>query len=66
MTIIGVRSRFVVGHGVDDAGRADMGIDTFEQAVLRHAKPEMMMHDRSSAFRSCWGISRLTKLLTVG
>jgi putative transposase len=58
------RSRFVVGHGVDDAERANMVIDTFEQAVQRHGKPEMVMHDRGSAFWSWRGISRFTKLLT--
>ena len=57
-------SRFVVGHGVDDAERADMVLETFEQAVARHGKPEMVMHDRGSAFWSWRGISRFTKLLT--
>src|SRR5690606_13304996 len=32
-------SRFVVGHGVDDAERADFVIKTFEQAVERHGRP---------------------------
>lgn len=57
-------SRFVVGYGVDDAERADMVIETFEQAVTRHGKPEMVMHDRGSAFWSWRGISRFTNLLT--
>ena len=32
-------SRFVAGHGVDDAERADMVIRTFEEAVARTAGP---------------------------
>ncbi|MBT3328125.1 MAG: transposase family protein, partial [Gemmatimonadales bacterium] len=57
-------SRFVVGHGVDDAERADMVIQTFSNAVTRHGKPEMVMHDKGSAFWSWRGISRFTRLLT--
>jgi len=56
-------SRFVVGHGVDDAERADMVIQTFEEAVAGHGKPELVMHDRGSAFWSWRGISRFTALL---
>ena len=57
-------SRYVVGHGVDDAERADLVIKTFEEAVERHGKPEMVLHDRGSAFWSWRGISRFTTLLT--
>jgi len=57
-------SRFVVGHGVDDAERADLVLDTFEQAVARHGRPEMVMTDKGSAFWSWRGISRFTALLT--
>jgi len=56
-------SRFVVGHDVDDAERADLVINTFEQAVSRHGRPEMVLHDKGSAFWSWRGISRFTKLL---
>jgi len=56
-------SRFVTGHGVDDAERADMVIQTFEAAVNRHGRPEQVMHDRGSAFWSWKGISRFTALL---
>ncbi len=56
-------SRFCVGHGVDDAERADMVIKTFEEAVERHGRPERVMHDRGSAFWSWRGISRFTSLL---
>ncbi len=56
-------SRFVVGHGVDDAERSDMVLDTFERAVARHGRPEMVMHDKGSAFWSWKGISRFTRLL---
>ncbi len=57
-------ARFVTGHGVDDAERAEMVIRTFEEAVARHGKPESVMHDRGSAFWSWRGISRFTSLLT--
>lgn len=57
-------SRFVVGHGVDDAERADLVIETFNDAVQRHGKPEAVMHDKGSAFWSWRGISRFTALLT--
>ena len=56
-------SRFVVGHGTDDAERADLVIETFEQAVSRHGKPEMVLHDKGSAFWSWRGISRFTAML---
>lgn len=57
-------SRYVVGHGVDDAERADMVIETFMEAVTRHGKPEMVIHDKGAAFWSWRGISRFTELLT--
>ena len=63
LILIDDHSRFVVGHGVDDAERADMVIQTFNDAVLRHGKPETVMHDKGSAFWSWRGISRFTALL---
>jgi putative transposase len=57
-------SRYVVGHGIDDAERADLVIKTFEEAVARHGKPEALMHDKGGAFWSWRGISRFTALLT--
>ncbi len=64
LILIDDHSRFVVGHGVDDAERADMVIRTFEEAVERHGRPEQVMHDKGSAFWSWRGISRFTALLT--
>lgn len=63
LILIDDRSRFVVGHGVDDAERADMVIETFTQAVERHGRPEAVMNDKGSAFWSWRGISRFTALL---
>jgi transposase InsO family protein/transposase-like protein len=63
LILIDDHSRYVVGHAVDDAERADMVISTFEEAVERHGKPEIVMHDRGSAFWSWRGISRFTALL---
>jgi len=57
-------SRFVVGHGTDDAERATLVIDTFEQAVARYGRPEMVIHDKGSAFWSWRGIAKFTALLT--
>ena len=64
LILIDDHSRFVVGQGVDDAERADMVIGTFERAVARYGRPEMVMSDRGSAFWSWRGISRFTSLLT--
>ena len=57
-------ARFVTGHGVSDAERADFVIETFEDAVQRHGKPEMVLHDKGSAFWSWRGIGRFTAFLT--
>jgi putative transposase len=58
-------SRYVVGHGVDEgAERADFVIAAFEDAVMRHGKPEMVMSDKGAAFWSWKGVSRFTALLT--
>jgi transposase InsO family protein len=58
-------SRYVVGHGVDEGGeRADFVIAAFEEAVARHGKPEMVMHDKGAAFWAWNGVSRFTALLT--
>ena len=64
LILIDDHSRFVVGHGVEDAERADLVIQTFTDAVMRHGKPEMVIHDKGSAFWSWSGISRFTALLT--
>ena len=57
-------SRYVTGHGVDDAERADMVIHTFDDATMKHGRPERVMFDKGSAFWSWRGISRFTALLT--
>lgn len=64
LILIDDHSRYVVGHGVDDAERADMVLETFEEAVRRHGRPEFVMHDKGGAFWSWRGISRFTALLT--
>lgn len=56
-------SRFVTGWAMDDAERADGVIAAFEQAALRHGKPEAVMHDGGSAFWSWKGASRFTRIL---
>jgi len=51
------------GHGVDEAERADMVIETFEEAVPPR-EAESVMHDKGGSFWSWRGISRFTALLT--
>ena len=63
LILIDDHSRFVIGHGGDDAERADLVIETFMEAVTRHGRPEMVVHDKGSAFWSWKGISRFTRLL---
>lgn len=63
LIIIDDFARFVVGHGTDTAERADLVITAFERAVGRYGKPEMVVHDKGSAFWSWKGISRFTALL---
>jgi putative transposase len=65
LILIDDHSRYVVGHGVDEgAERAEMVIQTFEEAVARHGRPERVMSDKGSAFWSWRGVSRFTALLT--
>ena len=64
LILIDDHSRYVVGHGVDEVERAEMVIETFEEAVRRHGRPEMVMHDKGGAFWSWRGVSRFTALLT--
>ena len=64
LILIDDHSRFVVGHGVDEAERADLVLEIFTEAVARHGRPEAVMHDKGSAFWSWRGISRFTALLT--
>lgn len=64
LILIDDHSRFVVGHGVDDAERAGLVLETFEEAVERHGRPEIVLHDKGSAFWSWRGISKFTRLLT--
>ena len=65
LILIDDHSRYVVGHGVDEgAERADFVIAAFEEAVMRHGKPESLMNDKGSAFWSWKGVSRFTALLT--
>ncbi len=64
LIVLDDHSRFVVGHGVDEAERAELVVRTFEEAVARHGRPEMVIHDKGSAFWSWRGISRFTRLLT--
>jgi len=48
LILIDDHSRFVVGHGIDEAERADMVLETFDEAVRRHGRPELVMHDKGA------------------
>jgi putative transposase len=63
LALIDDHSRFVTGHTLDDAERADAVIACFEQAVGRHGRPEAVMHDGGSAFWAWKGASRFTRIL---
>jgi len=64
LILIDDHSRFVVGHCVTDAEKAEPMIRCFEEAVERHGRPEMVLHDKGSAFWSWRGVSQFTRLLT--
>ncbi len=64
LILIDDQSRFVVGHGIDETERSEMVLETFAEAVRRHGRPELVMHDKGGAFWSWRGISRFTALLT--
>jgi len=64
LILIDDHSRFVVGHAIDDAERADLVVDTFTAAVERYGRPEAVMNDKGSAFWAWRGIARFTALLT--
>lgn len=63
LVILDDYSRYAVGSGLDDAERADLVIDAFQAAVDRHGRPDMVLHDKGSAFWAWNGISRFTSLL---
>jgi len=56
-------SRFLVGAAMWEGERVDAVIETFEDAVSRHGRPEIMMSDGGSAFYSWRGVGRFTRLL---
>jgi len=43
LILIDDHSRFVVGHGVDDAERPDLVLDTIEQAVAHYGRPDALL-----------------------
>ena len=64
LVILDDYSRFAVGSGLDDAERAELVINAFQGAVDRHGRPDMVVHDKGSAFWSWKGISQFTAMLT--
>lgn len=64
LVILDDYSRYAVGSGLDDAERAELVINAFQAAVDRHGRPDMVVHDKGSAFWSWKGISQFTAMLT--
>ena len=56
-------SRFIVGHIISDAERIEPVVEVIERAIALHGKPEVIMTDGGSAFRSWRGQSQFTTLL---
>ena len=56
-------SRFIVGYCITKSENADSVLRTFEKAVNRYGRPEMVMSDGGSAFHSWKGVSGFTRLL---
>ena len=56
-------SRFVTGHAVGGAEKADIVIKAFDEAVTKHGRPEAVMTDKGSAFWSSRGVGQFTRLL---
>jgi len=56
-------SRFIAGARIWEGERVDIVMNIFEEATMRHGRPEMIMSDGGSAFWSWRGVSRFTRLL---
>jgi transposase InsO family protein len=56
-------SRFIVGWSIWEVERAEAVLTTFEGAMARHGRPEMVMSDGGSAFYAWKGIARFTTFL---
>jgi transposase InsO family protein len=56
-------SRFIVGGALWDGERVAAVMETFNDAVQRHGKPEKVMSDGGSAFYAWKGVGQFTKLL---
>ncbi len=56
-------SRFITGYAIWDGERVGAVMETFEAAITRHGRPEMMMTDGGSAFWAWRGVSQFTRLL---
>ena len=56
-------SRFIVGAALWEGERVAAVIETFEESVTRHGRPEKAMSDGGSAFYAWKGIGQFTRLL---
>ena len=56
-------SRFIVGAALWEGERVAAVIETFEESITRHGRPEKAMSDGGSAFYAWKGIGQFTRLL---
>lgn len=56
-------SRFIVGAALWEGERVSAVIETFEESISRHGRPEKAMSDGGSAFYAWKGIGQFTRLL---
>ena len=56
-------SRFIVGGALWEGERVASVMETFNDAVQRHGKPEKVMSDGGSAFYAWKGVGQFTRLL---
>jgi transposase InsO family protein len=63
LLVLDDHSRFIVGGALWEGERAGSVIETFNDAVQRHGKPEKVMSDGGSAFYAWKGVGQFTRLL---
>jgi putative transposase len=63
LLIIDDYSRFIVGGSVWESETSAAVLTTFEGAVGRHGRPELVMSDGGSAFWAWRGVAQFTRLL---
>ena len=63
LLVLDDHSRFIVGGALWEGERVASVMETFNDAVQRHGKPEKVMSDGGSAFYAWKGVGQFTRLL---